>query len=277
MQRYAVFGHPIKHSQSPKIHQLFAEQTDQKNMIYVAQDVPAEKFFDAVDEFFIGGGRGLNCTVPLKQLAWSIADERSDRATLSKAANTLTFSEVGRLCADNTDGVGLIQDLTINLKLELRNDNVLILGAGGATRGIIGPLLAELPARLVIANRTDAKAENLAREFGAYGPISWQRIADLNDSAFDLIINATSASLNNELPDLPEGILGNDGVCYDLAYGLQPTAFVRWGFEAGAARSVDGVGMLVEQAAEAFAIWRGVRPQTSSIIQKLNADRTTFN
>ena len=277
VQRYAVFGHPIKHSQSPKIHRLFAEQTNQNNMIYTAQDVAAENFVDVVHEFFAGDGQGLNCTVPLKELAWSIADERSDRARLSKAANTLALSQDGRLFADNTDGVGLVQDLTVNLQLQLKNINVLILGAGGAARGIVGPLLAESPAQLVIANRTNAKAENLAQEFNAYGPVFSQKIVDLNGSVFDLILNATSASLNNELPDLPDSILSGSGVCYDLVYGLQPTAFVRWGLQVGAARSVDGLGMLVEQAAEAFAIWRGVRPQTSNVIQTLNADRTAVS
>ncbi len=271
--KYAVFGHPIKHSQSPRIHTLFAQQTHQLNMTYSAQDVPAEEFELSVKDFVSNGGRGLNCTVPLKELAYSMASELSARAMLAKAVNTLVVSDDGQLYGDNTDGIGLIQDLTLNLQLDLGGHDILLLGAGGASRGILGPLLDQSPNRLIIANRTVAKAETLAFEFNDCGALHARSLADLKGYTFDLIINATAASLSNELPDIPRDILNKHGCCYDLAYGCEPTAFVRWGLEYGASKSVDGLGMLVEQAAEAFALWRGVRPDTFEVIDLLNAER----
>ena len=270
---YAVFGHPIKHSQSPRIHKLFADQTNQPNVRYCAQDVPAEQFGEAVGKFITHGGRGLNCTVPLKELAWSLADRLSERAALAGSVNTLAVSNDGRLYGDNTDGIGLIRDLTVNHRLELSGRSVLLLGAGGAARGILGPLLELKPNRLVIANRTTAKAEKLVFEFKDYGPVGVINPADLKGDRFDLIVNATSASLNNDLPELPREVLSAHGCCYDLAYGDAPTPFVCWGRASGASISVDGLGMLVEQAAESFALWRDIRPDTSRVIDQLNAER----
>ena len=270
--RYAVFGHPIGHSQSPRIHRLFAKQTGQ-TLTYTAEDVTPEIFEPSVKAFFQTGGRGLNCTVPLKELAFRLADTLSDRAQRSKAVNTLALRDDGMIFGENTDGVGLVRDLTHNLGLDLTGQRILILGAGGATRGILEPLLQRQPSRLTIANRTPEKATQLATEFGDLGPIIGGGFATLEGSRHDLILNATAASLSGDLPDLPPDILACDGACYDLAYGSEPTAFVRWGLEQGARLSVDGIGMLVEQAAEAFHLWRGVRPDTAPVIAELNANR----
>jgi shikimate dehydrogenase len=272
IDQYAVFGHPIGHSQSPRIHTLFAEQTGQ-SLRYTAQDVPAERFLADLQRFLDEGGKGLNCTVPLKELAWQAAHRRSERAERAKAVNTLKIGENGELFGDNTDGVGLLRDLTVNLGLTLQGCSVLVLGAGGATRGILQPLLEEQPLSLVIANRTLSKAVTLAEEFADVGTVEALGFEALAGRSFDLILNSTSASLSGDLPPLPPGILRQGGACYDLAYGKQPTAFVRWGEGQGAALSVDGLGMLVEQAAEAFFLWRGVRPDTQPVIAVLNADR----
>ncbi len=266
--RYAVFGHPIGHSRSPTIHRLFAEQTGQGNMQYTAQEVTAAAFDQAVEHFFGEGGKGLNCTVPLKELAWSIADRRSTRAERCQAVNTLVMQD-GTLYGDNTDGIGLVRDLTANQQITLTGKSILILGAGGASRGILGPLLEQRPQRLVIANRTVARAVDLAELYRDMGDIAASSFADLEGQSFDLILNATAASLQGALLPLPDGIIAASGCCYDLAYGTQPTAFVRWGQQQHAAHSIDGVGMLVEQAAEAFLLWRGVRPETAPVIEYL--------
>jgi len=270
--RYAVFGHPIGHSQSPRIHTLFAGQTGQA-IRYTAEDVPANGFREALERFVEDGGKGLSCTVPLKELAYLVADAKSERAGRAKAVNTLVVGKDGGLFGDNTDGVGLLRDLTVNLGIPLAGRRVLVLGAGGASRGILQPLLAERPDRLVIANRTPAKADALAGEFAGLGEIGSCGFDGLDGETFDLILNATAASLSGEVPPLPEGILNEGGACYDLAYGRQPTAFVHWGEARGAALSVDGIGMLVEQAAEAFFLWRGVYPQTRPVIDLLNSER----
>ncbi len=270
--QYAVFGHPINHSKSPRIHTLFAEQTQQR-LNYTAQDVPAESFTSAVADFFKHSGKGLNCTVPLKELAWQRADILSERAKLSKAVNTLVLQKDGSLLGDNTDGIGLVADLTINHKLSLLKKRILILGAGGASRGIIAPLMEQSPTHIVIANRTVEKAVNLRQEFSHLGNIAGCSYQDIRDNEFDLILNATSASLTGELPPLTSTLLAKQGSCYDLAYSNKPTAFVKWGLEHKAVNSLDGLGMLVEQAAEAFFIWRGVRPETKDIIGLLNSER----
>jgi shikimate dehydrogenase len=272
IDRYAVFGHPIGHSKSPRIHALFAEQTGQA-LVYTARDVLPEAFEPAVRQFFSEGGKGLNCTVPLKVLAFRIADSRSERAERSKAVNTLAALPDGTVFGDNTDGVGLIRDLTANLGLSLESRRILLLGAGGASRGILAPLLELRPERLTIANRTPEKAVQLAAEFGDLGPVTGCGFGVLAGQGFDLILNATAASLGSDLPDLPAGVLAIGGTCYDLAYGREPTVFVRWGLTAGAALSVDGIGMLVEQAAEAFHLWRGVRPDTGPVIEALKAEQ----
>jgi shikimate dehydrogenase len=270
--RYAVFGSPIKHSKSPRIHQLFAEQTGQA-IEYTAKEVPAERFKESVTGFFSKGGKGLNCTLPLKELAWAFADLTTKRAELSRAVNTLLIQDDDRILGDNTDGCGLIADLTVNHGIALMNARILILGAGGACRGILAPILEKSPKELMLANRTRHKASDLAAEFCVFGDIEGCGFADLKNKQFDLIINATSASLNDETLPLPEDILAKDGVCYDLAYGNRPTAFVRWGMEHNAKKSLDGLGMLVEQAAEAFFLWRKVRPKTQPVIEALNAAR----
>lgn len=270
--RYAVFGSPIKHSKSPRIHQLFAEQT-QQSLEYSAQEVTAERFKESVIAFFSQGGKGLNCTLPLKELAWEFADHSTKRAELSKAVNTLLIQDDDRILGDNTDGCGLIADLTANHGISLRKTRILILGAGGACRGILAPILEHSPHHLILANRTSNKASALAAEFGGFGDIEGCGFADIEGQQFDLIINATSASLTDEMPPLDEDLLADGGVCYDLAYGNRPTAFVRWGMEHNAKKSLDGLGMLVEQAAEAFFLWRSIRPQTKPVIEALNAAR----
>jgi shikimate dehydrogenase len=267
-----VFGHPIKHSKSPRIHRLFAEQTGQ-TLEYTAVEVPAEQFQTTVTMFFAEGGKGLNCTLPLKELAWSYADNKTERAQLSKAVNTLALQADGSILGDNTDGIGLVTDLMTNHAIPLSGVRILILGAGGASRGIILPILEQSPQSLVIANRTVDKAAKLAAEFHAKGPVTGCGFDDLSNQQFDLILNATSASLSGQLPPLPAGLLAAGGNCYDLAYGNEPTAFVRWGLENHATNSLDGLGMLVEQAAEAFFIWRGVRPKTRPVIELLNSER----
>ena len=266
--QYAVFGSPIKHSKSPIIHEQFAKQTGQ-NLIYTAQEVSAEDFSAAVDEFFAKGGKGLNCTVPLKELAWKYADSRSERAERSKAVNTLILQDDGTVLGENTDGIGLVTDLVSNQGISLKDSSILFLGAGGASRGIIGPILSQLPENVVIANRTVIKAINLAEEFAGIGSISGCDFDTLAGQKFALVLNATSASLTNQLPPLPKGLLAENGVCYDLAYGNEPTAFVRWGQANHAEKSLDGLGMLVEQAAEAFYLWRGVRPDTQAVVDSL--------
>lgn len=270
IDRYAVLGSPINHSKSPRIHTLFAEQTKQE-LSYIAQEVKPQNFSDVVTDFFEQGGKGLNCTVPLKELAWQFADLRTERAESAKAVNTLIKQKDGSILGDNTDGIGLVTDLTINHNIQLENKQILILGAGGATRGILLPLLDKQPASLIVANRTIEKALMLAVEFNHR--FKGCGFDDLTKLQFDVIINATSASLTNDLPPLPENLLVENGVCYDLAYSNQPTAFVKWGHLQNASNSLDGLGMLVEQAAEAFYLWRGVRPNTKPVIDLLNSER----
>lgn len=271
---YAVFGHPINHSKSPQIHQLFAKQTGQSRLRYVAWDVPADKFSASINDFISTGGKGLNCTIPLKQLAFQLADEKSPRAKQSKAVNTLSVHRDGSLFGDNTDGIGLVRDLQNNLKINLEQLDVLLLGAGGAGRGVLGPLLDCNPKHLFIANRTPQKANALVKDFNDDYKVSGGGFKDLKGNSFDLILNATAASLSNQLPTIPEGILKPKGICYDLAYGTLPTAFVEWGRSKNASVSVDGIGMLVEQAAEAFRIWRGILPNTGPVIKALDIGRT---
>ncbi|MBS1211403.1 MAG: shikimate 5-dehydrogenase [Proteobacteria bacterium] len=270
--RYAVFGHPIAHSKSPRIHALFAAQTGQA-LDYTAQDVDASAFESAVRDFFASGGKGLNCTVPLKELAWRLADIRSERAERAKAVNTLALRPDGMIFGDNTDGAGLLRDLGNNLRLQLCGKTILILGAGGASRGIIQPLLEVGPKRLIIANRTVDKARILASEFSDMADVEGCGFDALSHRSADLILNATAASLSGEVPPLPPTVLKKNGCCYDLAYGTEPTPFVQWGERIGAARSVDGIGMLVEQAAEAFRVWRGIYPETAPVIALLNQER----
>ncbi len=267
-----MFGDPIKHSQSPFIHTQFAKQT-QQILNYEARLVPAEQFENSVNDFFSQGGKGINCTVPLKEMAWKFTDHNTERANQSKAVNTLIKQDNGEIIGDNTDGVGLLNDLKDNHQIDIKQRRVLILGAGGATRGILAPLLARSPDCLTIANRTVSKAEGLASEFGGQKGLQGCGFEDLHGLQFDLIINATSASLSGDLPPLPNGILSEQGDCYDLAYAKKATAFVKWGRQQNAQKSVDGLGMLVEQAAEAFFLWRGVKPETKAVIALLEEQR----
>lgn len=272
LDQYAVFGHPIGHSLSPRIHTLFAEQTGQ-SLCYTRQDVESDRFESALTGFLARGGKGLNCTVPLKELAYAVAAEKSPRALRAKAVNTLAVCADGQLYGDNTDGAGLVRDLTRHLAIPLKDRRILLIGAGGASRGILLPLLEEAPHSLILTNRTLDRAERLAAEFDDFPLLGVCPLDELKGKTFDVILNATAASLSGDLPDLPENLLAEGGCCYDLAYGKQPTAFVEWGLRAGAALSADGIGMLVEQAAEAFELWRGVRPETASVIARLKEDR----
>lgn len=268
VDRYAVMGRPVGHSKSPLIHRMFAQQTGQA-IRYDAIEVPLDGFARALERFRADGGKGLNITVPFKQQAWLLADRRSDRAERAGAVNTLVFNEDGSLYGDNTDGIGLVRDLTRNHALELSGRRILLLGAGGAARGVLQPLLEQHPALLVIANRTASKALELARLFGDLGPVEGCGFDDLAGREFDLVINATAAGLDDRVPELPAGLLAEHCACYDLMYGDQPTAFVRHARQQGARLALDGLGMLVEQAAESFFIWRGVRPDTDAVIRAL--------
>jgi shikimate dehydrogenase len=264
MDIYAVFGNPIAHSKSPLIHAQFAKQTAQ-NLEYVAIQAPLDGFEQHLTDFFEGGGKGANVTVPFKEQAWRYAPSLTERAELAGAVNTLFLSPSGEVYGDNTDGIGMVTDIIDNCQVPIQDKKILILGAGGAVRGVLKPLLNAAPARLVIANRTASKAEDLARHFAPHGVIEAVPFAALEEP-FDLIINGTSASLGGQLPDIPAVVIGSHTVTYDMMYGAQVTPFNRWAKQQGAARTVDGLGMLVEQAAEAFAIWRGVRPDTLPVI-----------
>lgn len=266
--RYAVMGNPIAHSKSPDIHTAFALQTEQ-DIGYAAILVQPDQFAQAVADFRAQGGMGLNITVPFKQQAWQLADERSKRAELAGAVNTLYFKPEGICFGDNTDGAGLLRDIVQNHHGQIAAQHILLLGAGGAARGVLGPLLDEQPASLTIANRTTACAIELAQQFSSHGNISGCGFDQLQDKQFDLIINATSASLKGEVPELADDVIASGGWVYDMMYQAQPTTFMQWGTAHGARMAVDGLGMLVEQAAESFYIWRGVRPNTAPVIAQL--------
>lgn len=270
--RYAVMGNPIAHSKSPLIHAQFAKQTGE-SLVYEAICVPPGGFVQAVSDFQAAGGLGLNVTLPYKEEAFALAEVRSLRAEQAAAVNTLWFEKNGRRHGDNTDGIGLIRDLCRNQGISLTGKRVLLLGAGGAARGVVGPLLQARPRHLVCANRTGSRARQLAAHFVEQGAVQARSLAQLEDLEFEIIINATSASLTGEAPALPAGVLLPGGACYDLAYGDEPTPFVLWGRAHGAAKSVDGLGMLVEQAAESFYRWRGVRPSTAPVIEALRGSR----
>lgn len=268
--RYAVFGHPIKHSRSPQIHTAFAEQCKQR-LSYRAQLVELGGFAAAATAFFAGGGKGLNITVPFKLDAYAFATELSGRARRAGAVNTLAAQSDGTIYGDNTDGVGLVRDIEQNLAWEITGKRVLILGSGGAVRGILEPLLKRHPSLVIIANRTVDKAQQLAREFADLGEVSGCSYEALIGSRYDLVINGTSAGLHGDMPPLPDDILSEGCCCYDLTYGAQPTPFMRWAAGEAAWAVADGLGMLVEQAAESFCIWRGVRPATRPVISMLRA------
>lgn len=268
MDHYAVIGNPIAHSKSPAIHAAFARQTGQR-MDYGRILGSLEDFPGDVRAFVADGGRGLNVTVPFKQQAWALLADRSERAEAAGAVNTIIVLDDGRLRSDNTDGVGLVRDLIVNQGLDFAGKRVLLLGAGGAARGVLGALVEADPGSLTIANRTVAKAQELAAS--AAGEVDGCGFDRLAGRRFDLIINATSSGLHGEVPPLPAGLLATGGWVYDMVYGDAPTPFCRWGEAQGAERSVDGLGMLVEQAAESFRLWRGVRPDTQPVIAMLRS------
>ena len=268
IDRYGVMGYPVSHSRSPVIHRLFALQTGQ-NLQYELLQVTPDKLEVAVRQFQRTGGKGLNITVPHKGEVSKICDQLSERASTAGAVNTLSFRD-GEILGENTDGIGLLRDLAINLNVTLEGANILILGAGGATRGIVGPLLEMQPASLRIANRTVDRAQVLADHFSRSGPVSACpfNVVPVTEK-YDLIVNATSAGVKGEAPPYPAAAISPGTLCYDLSYGLTPTPFSAWAREQGAERSVMGWGMLVEQAAESFKIWRDVRPETAPVLKQM--------
>jgi shikimate dehydrogenase len=271
VDRYAVVGNPVAHSLSPKIHTEFARQTGQQ-LSYQAIELASDGFASGIAELQRQGLRGLNVTVPFKREAWELCHSLSDRAEIAGAVNTLSLLADGSIHGDNTDGVGLVRDLVDNLKIEIKQQNVLLLGAGGAARGVLEPLLALSPARLTIANRSLDRAIALANDFTSFGKIEVVAYTQLSNEKYQLIINATAAGLSQQLPPIPASLLNPAGVCYDMMYNLnKATDFVEWSASQGVKQSFDGLGMLVEQAAEAFFLWRGMRPDTSKIMSMLRA------
>ncbi len=271
MDRYAVMGNPIGHSLSPRIHKAFADETNQL-LDYSAMLVGEGEFPLAVSRFFAEGGKGLNVTLPFKQEAWALSDELSSEAKLAGAVNTLFQNKDGKLQGHNTDGIGLIRDIKSNYNCSIKGKNILVLGAGGATRGILLPLLRERPESICIVNRTLSKAEELVEIFSKYGDIKacgYGELSEKKANKVDWIINASSASLEGELPPVPDDILSKEAVCYDLMYAQEETVFCQWAQRGGAIKVMNGLGMLVEQAAESFYLWRGVRPATDSVIMSL--------
>ncbi len=265
--RYAVIGNPIRHSMSPAIHAAFAKDAG-IDIEYTVIECPREGFLDAVRQFREAGGRGLNVTAPFKLDAYRLADQRSERAEIAGSVNTLRF-DGATVAADNFDGVGLIRDITTNLDYELTGTRILLLGAGGAARGMLQPLVEQRPTELVIANRTPPIAREVAGLVGPDHPVRGGGYDEIGEGGFDLVINATSASVEGAMPPLAAAHFAPGGVAYELAYGLGVTPFLALARTAGAGRIVDGVGMLVEQAAEAFAWWRGIRPDTRAMIEAL--------
>lgn len=270
IDRYAVFGNPIKQSKSPAIHAMFAEQCSQA-ILYRAVKVELDGFVRAATHFFNEGGCGLNVTVPFKQEAFAFAHQLSARASRAGAVNMLTRAADGIIHGENTDGVGLIRDLIANLGWTVQGARVLLVGAGGAARGVLEPLLRERPQELLIVNRTGARATQLAGEFADLGPLEGGAFDLIAARQFDLVINATSAGLSGAVPELPGTLLTERSCCYDMVYGAEPTPFMRWSAHHAAWAVADGLGMLVEQAAESFYIWRNRRPVTAPVINQLRA------
>ena len=268
--RYALIGHPIAHSRSPWIHAQFARQTRQE-LRYSAIDVAPKDLPATLRDFFAQGGCGLNVTVPHKQAALALMDTLSEAARIAGAVNTIVREAEGGLRGENTDGIGLVRDLSCNLGVDVTGRRVLLLGAGGAARGVLAPLLALAPSALVIANRTAERARELAQLFARFGPVHGAGYAQLEPECFELIVNATAAGLQHEPPPLPVSTLRRAQACYDLAYARGTTQFALWARECGVARCYTGEGMLVEQAAESFLLWRGVRPETAAVLAALRS------
>lgn len=269
---YGVVGHPISHSWSPFIHGLFAQQTGQ-NLVYRMFDVAPEQFEGRITQLFSEGVSGLNVTIPHKQAAVAVAGELTARARRAGAVNTLALRTDGTLLGDNTDGAGLINDLQGNLEFGLKDKRVLVLGAGGAARGVLGPLLEQGVRELTVANRTASRAQALCAEFHDAGAIASCEFRAIQGPAYDLIVNATAASLHGEMPALPQGLVSPRTLCYDMAYGRGETPFTDWAAAQHAGIACKGLGMLVEQAAIAFELWRGIRPDTRPVLQTLDQYR----
>ncbi len=268
MNKYAVIGNPIKHSKSPQIHSAFAQQ-EGTVIDYDRILTDEDNFIKTVNDFFSSGGSGLNVTVPFKVLAYQQCSQLNEYAQAAQAINTLSLDQNQQWVGANTDGIGLLTDLKNNLHVTLKNKSILILGAGGAARGILLPLLKETPSKIVIANRTVEKALELATAFCALGVIKGCGYEQIDDSVFDIVINATSASLNNTLPPITKNIVNHNSICYDLAYSDNPTAFTTWAKQHGVKSTHDGIGMLIEQAAESYYIWRGFKPNTQEVFSLL--------
>ena len=265
IDRYAVIGNPIAHSKSPLIHAAFAQASAQA-MTYERLLAPRDGFEATVDRFVAEGGKGLNVTIPFKLEAFALAREKSTRAASAGACNTLAWRG-DHWYGENTDGTGLLRDLMHNVGAQIKGREVLVLGAGGAARGILEPLLAQGPRTLIIANRTQSRADALAARFAAAGPVAAVAPAALDGRRFDIVINATSIGLGSEVPRAlwPEGLFAPGALGYDLVYANTTTPFLAWAREQGATRTADGLGMLIEQAAESFLLWRGVRPETRPV------------
>jgi shikimate dehydrogenase len=268
LDQYGVVGHPVAHSWSPFIHGLFSRETGQ-SMSYRLYDFNPEEFHERVRDFFKQGGRGLNITLPHKITAVDVADDLTARAAHAAAVNTFVVRNDGTILGDNTDGTGLVRDLCDNQSIVITHRRILIIGAGGACRGVLAPLLALSPTEVVIANRTSERAETLAKAFEKLGTTRGVGFRYISGGVFDLIINATSASLSGDIPAVPTSVIGPETVCYDMAYGKSDTPFVRWALKLGCTRALQGWGMLVEQAAESFRVWRGMRPSTAPVLAAL--------
>jgi shikimate dehydrogenase len=266
---YAVIGNPVAHSKSPLIHAGFARQSGQ-DIRYEAILAPLDGFVETVGAFRQRGGKGANVTVPFKLEAHALSGRLTERAKAAGAVNTLVF-EADDILGDNTDGAGLVRDITVNLGYALDDRRVLLMGAGGAARGVISPLLEHEPATLVIANRTRQKADDLQQLFASLGNVVSAAYGDLRGQEFDLVINATSASLHGDLPPLPKGVFASASLAYDMMYGKGLTPFLQFAQQQGAARLADGIGMLVGQAAESFFLWRRIRPETEPVIEMLRS------
>jgi shikimate dehydrogenase len=269
VDRYAVVGNPVAHSKSPLIQEAFARATGQR-MRYERLLAPLDGFAETVRTFAEANGFGLNVTIPFKLQAFALARERSTRAQSARACNTLAWRG-DHWFGDNTDGAGVVRDLTRNLGETIAGRKLLVLGAGGAARGIAGALLAERPLRLVIANRTHAKAIELAAQFEREGPVRAAPLASLSGQQFDIVVNATSLGLGTSVPEglWPHRLFAPQALAYDLIYADQTTPFLHWARGEGAARAADGLGMLIEQAAESFYLWRGIRPDTGPVFRML--------
>ncbi|MBK5074406.1 shikimate dehydrogenase [Budviciaceae bacterium CWB-B4] len=269
MQQFAVFGNPIAHSKSPRIHHLFAESC-RIDLHYATQLGSLDEFENEIRTFFADGAKGANITLPFKERAYAICDELTERAASAGAVNTIKRLNDGRLLGDNTDGIGLLSDLQ-RLGMVIPGSRVLLIGAGGAARGVILPLLSH-GCKLVVTNRTYAKAEMLATLFSSFGSISSKASHVLAEEQFDLIINATSTGISGDTPSIPSSLISSDTACYDMFYQAILTPFLKWALEHGAGKHADGLGMLVGQAAHAFYLWHDVMPEVEPVLNELRKE-----